>query len=93
MPRKKQKLKQERWVPSQLDKDRVEFLCKSARGSLKALENNVKRGSILSDLDYGDAFKAIEELYTACGIGELAADNAERREQEQEDLKRKGLTS
>jgi hypothetical protein len=57
------------------------------------LEMSVKVGSILTDIDYGEAFDALEKIYGIAMIGDLATDNAHRKEKHTKLLKEKGLTA
>lgn len=81
----------ETWDYRKVDQAELQKQVKRARHYLNQVELNVQRGSILVDLDYGEVFDAVEQIYQIADIGKLAADNAERYRKEQAELKRKGL--
>lgn len=81
----------ETWDYRKVDQAELQKQVKRARHYLNQVELNVQRGSILVDLDYGEVFDAVEQIYQIADIGKLAADNAERHRKEQAELERKGL--
>ncbi len=91
MRRKPINIGKEKWDYKAVDKDALKKQVKRARHYLSQIEVNAQRGSILVDLDYGEVFDAVENIYNIVGIGELAADNAKRKEVEDKELREKGL--
>lgn len=55
---------------------------KLARHYLTRVAEGYKIGSVNTDVDYGNAFDALEKVYQLAEIGELAEDNRTRLERE-----------
>jgi len=73
----------DRWNHRDIDSKALEKQVRMAVHYASRLQTNAKRGSILTDLDYGELHNAVESIYNIAKIGDLAQDNLRRKRAEE----------
>ncbi len=67
-----------KWNHKDIDSKELERQVRLVVHYAYSIQTNAKRGSILTDLDYGELHNAVESIYNIAKIGDLAQQNRDR---------------